>query len=262
MKISKHLFTILALGISGFIVGCGGDDAELEAASFTESGAFEESDSATEIKTVSTTSGVFEAGRYSFNGTINKKLAIEMNFGVAEDGTVEGEYWYTKNRIPIELRGSIKDGTVSLEEYSEGARTGIFSGTYSTPNLITGTWAAPDGSKTFPFTLAGTVDNSTIEIDESEDSYDQTTSVKTTGGYDIDEYLDDYEAYLLKTVDIMDRMENNDPQAMQEYAELLQDGQEISDKLNNLQGEMEPRHMQRFVEMQKKLQAASAKIGQ
>ena len=253
---SKTLLAAIAIAFTCALTGCSSDDAEAETA-FTTT----ESDTSTNIDTVSAVSGAFEAGRYSFNGTINGKFSIEMNIEVDEQGSVNGEYWYTKKRIPIELRGSIKDGTVSLEEYSEGARTGIFSGSFTTPTLITGTWAAPDGSKTFPFTLAGTIDNTNFDMEESYESYDQTTSEMTSGNYDIDQYLDDYEAYLLKTIDIMGRMEGNDPQAMQEYMEVLQDAQEISEKLNGLQGQMEPRHIERFMEMQEKLQAASAKLG-
>ena len=260
MKIPKYLLPIIALGLSGFIAGCGGEDAELEAASFTESGAFEESDTSAEIKSVSTTSDAFESERYSYNGTINGKLAIEMNFEVAEDRSVSGEYWYTKKRIPIELRGTIKEGTVSLEEYSEGARTGIFSGSYTTPNLITGTWSAPDGSKTFPFTLAGTIDNTSIEMDEADDSYDQTTSAKTSGGYDIDKYLDDYERYMLKVVKVMHNMGNNNPAAATEYMEAMEDAQQMSEKLAGMEDEMEPRHVERMMEISRKLNDAASKV--
>ena len=256
MKIPKHLLTIIALGLSGFIVGCGGEDAELEAASFSGSEAFEESDTSTVVKTVSAASGAFEAGRYSYNGTINGKFSIEMNFEVAEDGSVEGEYWYTKKRIPIELRGSIKEGTVNLEEYSEGARTGIFSGTYTTPNLITGMWAAPDGSKSYPFTLAGTIDNTSIEMQTSSGP---TTSEKTTGDYDIDQYLDDYEAYMVKAVNVMRNMNNNDPSAMTEYMEAMEDAQEMSRKLEGMEDQMEPRHVERMMEISRKLNDAASK---
>ena len=257
MKISKYLLPIIALGISGFIIGCAGEDAELEAASFSESGAFEESDTSTNIETVSASSGAFDAGGYSYNGTINGNLAIEMNIEVDEQGSVSGEYWYTKKRIPIELRGSIKDGIVNLEEYSEGARTGIFSGSYQTPNLISGTWAAPDGSKTFPFTLAGTVENTSIEMDES---YAPTTMEKTSGDYDIDEYLDDYEAYMMKVVNVMRNMNNNDPSAMTEYMEAMEDAQEMSRKLEGMEDQMEPRHVERMMEISRKLNDAASKV--
>lgn len=94
-----------------------------------------------------------------------------------------------------------------------------------------------------------------------EDEMEDENEEETTGDYDIDQYLDDYEAYMLKILEAVDKIEDNDPEGMEDYMEALQDAQEMSEKLDELEGQMEPRHMKRLMEIQQKLTSASSKIG-
>ena len=48
-------------------------------------------------------------------------------------------------------------------------------------------------------------------------------------------------------------MKSNDPGAMQEYTDALQQAQSMSSKLNGMQDQMKPHHIQRLQELNEKV---------
>lgn len=91
----------------------------------------------------------------TFHGAINNKYAIEMT--LTTDGSIHysGEYFYTKNKTPIQLRGKLTDGSAHLvlEEYVGMNMTGKFEGTISRGGY-SGTWTSADGKTSYPFNVS------------------------------------------------------------------------------------------------------------
>lgn len=91
----------------------------------------------------------------TYHGTINNKYAIEMT--LTSDGSVyySGEYFYTKSKSPIQLRGKLTDGSgyLVLEEFVGMNMTGKFEGTISRGGY-SGTWTSADGKTSYPFNVS------------------------------------------------------------------------------------------------------------
>lgn len=87
-----------------------------------------------------------------YEGMINGKYAIEMTLTSGGGSYYTGEYFYTKNKTPIQLRGQLTDDSrhLVLEEYVGMNMTGKFEGTLSGRRYY-GTWTSADGEKSYPF---------------------------------------------------------------------------------------------------------------
>lgn len=92
---------------------------------------------------------------YIYEGTINDKYAIEMTLTSDGGAYYSGEYFYTKNKTPIQLRGELTDDYehLVLEEYVGMEMTGKFEGTLSDDGYY-GTWTSADGTKSYPFKVS------------------------------------------------------------------------------------------------------------
>ena len=96
---------------------------------------------------------ISDSGALIYKGSINGKYAIEMT--LTQDGSsFTGEYWYTKNKTPIQLRGEFTDGYehLVLEEYNGMTMTGKFEGTLAN-DMYDGTWTSADGTRSYPFSV-------------------------------------------------------------------------------------------------------------
>lgn len=89
-----------------------------------------------------------------YSGTINGKYAVEMTLTTDGGTYYTGEYFYTKNKTPIQLRGRLTDDYehLVLEEYVGMDMTGKFEGTLS-PKRYRGIWTSADGNTSYPFEL-------------------------------------------------------------------------------------------------------------
>lgn len=92
---------------------------------------------------------------YNYKGTINHEYAIEMTLITDGGAYYTGEYWYTQNNNPIQLRGQLTDDYehLVLEEYVGMNMTGKFEGTL-TDSGYSGTWTSADGEKSYPFSVS------------------------------------------------------------------------------------------------------------
>ena len=87
-----------------------------------------------------------------FEGKINNKYGIVMQLRIL-GSEVSGTYHYTSRNSPINLSGYLdNDGTIRLEEKTDGKITGQFAGTYNSSE-ISGTWISADGKTKMPFVI-------------------------------------------------------------------------------------------------------------
>ena len=91
----------------------------------------------------------------SLAGKIGEQARVEMDL-VRNGATFTGTYAYVRVGTPLAMRGSVDPaGHVTLEEEAAGGNvTGVFRGTLDANGGFAGTWSAPGGSKSLPFTLA------------------------------------------------------------------------------------------------------------
>ena len=91
---------------------------------------------------------------HTYQGTLNDKYGIEMTLTSDGGAYYTGEYFYTKNKTPIQLRGQLVDDYehLVLEEYVGMNMTGKFDGILSV-RKYSGTWTSADGEKSFPFSV-------------------------------------------------------------------------------------------------------------
>lgn len=89
-----------------------------------------------------------------YTGSINNKYDIVMSLSSDGGSYYNGEYYYTKNKQPIQLRGQLTDGDshLVLEEYVGMDMTGKFDGTLSNKKY-SGTWTSADGKRSYPFSV-------------------------------------------------------------------------------------------------------------
>ncbi len=90
-------------------------------------------------------------GEYFFKGLINFKYAFHMRFMV-EDNAITGAYYYDSQKKEIELKGSIVDGNLEVDESFKDKVTGHFSSNVFTGDSISGIWKSPKGIQ-FSFAL-------------------------------------------------------------------------------------------------------------
>jgi hypothetical protein len=92
-----------------------------------------------------------------FKGSIGNALDLQMKL-VREGEQLSGTYFYQKVGTKIDLRGSIKDGNVTLEEFDpSGKQTGVFKGIWKQGSdgsiEIKGDWMKPNSEKKTAFSL-------------------------------------------------------------------------------------------------------------
>ena len=90
----------------------------------------------------------------TFEGKISEKFDIIMKL-TAENGIVNGTYYYKKVGENIQLKGELQNnGELVLNEYdSSGNQTGIFKGKITENSKIEGNWSKPNGEKEMAFKL-------------------------------------------------------------------------------------------------------------
>lgn len=108
----------------------------------------------TEISTPDYEEPVGNEYTHEYKGTINGKYAIEMKLTSDGGAFYTGEYFYTKNGTPIQLRGQLTDDYehLVLEEYVGMNMTGKFEGTISSKRYH-GTWTSANGETVYTFNV-------------------------------------------------------------------------------------------------------------
>jgi hypothetical protein len=102
-----------------------------------------------------------------YYGSIDAKYDIVMDLLVM-DTVASGSYYYVKKGIPLALRGTVKNGTIVLNEENEkGESTGTFEGSIDSFENFTGTWKNPKGLS-FPFKLHDDYSHGAVKLKPGE----------------------------------------------------------------------------------------------
>ena len=102
-------------------------------------------------------------------------------------------------------------------------------------------------------------DDSSVSSDDSSDE-EKSISSSSTVSADWDSMLDSYEQYVNKYIALLKKASNGDMTAMAEYAGLMQNAQELSDKMNGAQGDMSASQWARYLKITTKMTTAAQEM--
>jgi hypothetical protein len=96
------------------------------------------------------------SGPVTFRGEIAHGLNIEMKL-VREGSKLSGSYAYERIGNAILVKGTIDEtGSIVLEEFVKGQKTGIFTGKVVSDARVEGIWSKPGSTRSRDFFLVGT----------------------------------------------------------------------------------------------------------
>lgn len=195
-----------------------------------------------------------------------KSYPIVMTMHIAANGEVKGAYCYKGSRGYLYFIGQLSDGHMKFYEFTkEGTQTGIFEGTFEN-DTFSGLFKTKSGN--YQFVLkpsdAAAVDFSGIDfsmfypIDMDYDVAEESSSYESSssGSDDWDAWLDSYEQYVDKLVSCTKKAAKGDPSALAEYASLLQNAQELQEKLASAEGELSSSQLARYNRINQKMLTA------
>ena len=196
--------------------------------------------------------GVSEVrGTYELKGRIDK-YPVTMHIEI-EGVQVNGNYYYNSQgpNALLTLNGTLSNGNMDLNETnSAGTPTGHFIGDFQN-GVFKGKFVSYKGDA-MPFVVAEEgVDISDISFDDTyieddeEDDYGSFSS-SGSGSESIEELLDAYDRFVTKYISYAKKVAAGDATALAEYASLMEEAQEYSDKLKNCQGVMSNAQLKRY----------------
>ena len=106
----------------------------------------------------------------------------------------------------------------------------------------------------------GEADSDGMTSHEQGDYEDYDANNQSSGSTSWNELLDSYEKYVDKYIAFMKRANNGDMSAMSEYPKFLQSAQDLSEKLQNAQGDMSPSQWSKYMKIQQKMINAAQKM--
>jgi hypothetical protein len=96
------------------------------------------------------------SGLVTLRGAIAHGLDIEMKL-VREGSKLSGSYYYERIGKDIPVQGTIQEtGSIVLEEFVKGQKTGTFTGKFVSGARIEGKWSKPDSMRSRDFFLVST----------------------------------------------------------------------------------------------------------
>ena len=207
---------------------------------------------------VKISSGLDIDGIHNMSGTVDK-YPITMHLEI--DGTiVKGSYYYDKqgSNAKLKLSGTNEDGILDINETnSEGVSTGHFKGKLS-EGVFEGIFTTTEG-KNLSFHVSKD-DSSGESFSYESDDYFNDDFITGGGDVSVDEFLDEYEKFWRKYMNFIKKMDKNDPTAMIEYAQLLNEYNEYAQKLQEMKGEVSIDQLNRLNKMNSELLSEMQKI--
>lgn len=97
-------------------------------------------------------------------------------------------------------------------------------------------------------------------VTSSETEDDNISSSNDSPSVDFDELLDSYEKYVDKYISLMRKAKNGDASAMSEYPDLLEEANELSSKIKNVQGELTSSQLSRYTKISNKMLKAAQEM--
>lgn len=96
------------------------------------------------------------SGPVTLRGEIAHGLNIEMKL-VREGSKLSGSYYYERIGKDIPVRGTIEEtGSIVLEEFVKGQKTGTFTGKFVSAARMEGKWSKPGSTRSRDFFLVST----------------------------------------------------------------------------------------------------------
>lgn len=199
-------------------------------------------------KTSKPEEGTKKSASYDLKGKIGP-YPITMHLDV--DGKqVKGYYFYNRGSSKLQLMGSLDGSALELNETtSEGRPTGHFEGALES-EMYQGVFTTNQGKKYTFIVAEDGVDISGYTTGELEDMYETDTYTDNTdssgGSVDVDEMLDAYDKYVTKYISYVKKASRGDASAMAEYPGLLQQAQDLSQKIERVRGNMSSSQLARY----------------
>jgi hypothetical protein len=93
----------------------------------------------------------------------------------------------------------------------------------------------------------------------SDDEFDLEFDFSDSGSADWDKVLDEYEKFVNKYVSTIEKASKGNPSALAEYAEMLEQAQRFSSKLDSAKGDMSTAQMNRLLKLENKMASVATK---
>lgn len=184
---------------------------------------------------------------YDLFGRVDK-YPITMHLEV-EGKQVSGTYFYNRQGAhnKLNISGTRNGSTFDLNETTvDGTPTGHFEGTLDS-GVLQGVFTNNQGKKMGFVAAENGIDisgyNTTIEETVDIDSDSDSSS---SGSADVEAMLDSYDRYVTKYISLLKKAANGDATAMAEYPSLMEQCQDLTDKINRCKDDMTPAQWSRF----------------
>lgn len=208
-------------------------------------------------------------GTFELQGSVDK-YPVTMHL-IIEGETVKGSYYYERfgpNAL-LTLSGTNKDGILTIEEFDKGKNTGSFEGKFES-GVFKGVFTDIKGKKmAFGLSEAGT-DISEISLDDipidvmeessSEDDEDMDEDADFANSIDVDEMLESYDKYVTKYIKYIKKAADGDLTALAEYPGLMEQANDLQEKLERCKGDMTKAQMQRYIKITNRMSEAAQQI--
>ena len=102
--------------------------------------------------------------------------------------------------------------------------------------------------------------NDIADNDSDEDNTEADDTNTTSDAEDWDAVLDSYEEYVNNYISLLKKAKNGDMKALSEYPAVMDDAQELSEKLQNAKGSMSSSQLSRYTRITTKMTQAAASI--
>jgi hypothetical protein len=166
-----------------------------------------------------------------------------------EGKQVSGTYFYNRQGAhnKLNISGTRNGSTFDLNETTvDGTPTGHFEGTLDS-GVLQGVFTNNQGKKMGFVAAENGIDISgynttieeTVDIDSDSDSF-------SSGSADVEAMLDSYDRYVTKYISLLKKAANGDATAMAEYPSLMEQCQDLTDKINRCKDDMTPAQWSRF----------------
>lgn len=198
------------------------------------------------------------------------KYPVVMTMHIAVDGSVTGAYYYKSTGLAgrLYIKGNKSDEKITINEFTtDGRHTGSFEGVYQ-DGVFKGQFNTQD--KTYDFVLnpidMEAIDFSDVDFNSFNIEYNYGSSIgedyssDSAGSSDWDSLLDTYEQYVDKYISCVKKAANGDATALVEYPSLLEKAQELSNKLQDAQGNMSSSQLDRYMQITNKMAQAAQEM--
>lgn len=202
-----------------------------------------------------------------------RKVSIQVKVVSVDKGDADDYSFSSQHRGPLYLSVCNKDGQPITGysnipcEYQMGALLKGMAENIGEENWILfedyNDYDTPKDAATFIITSKkiekpgrSTSSSNAMESNtESDNDLEETTASSNSNSQDWDKVLDDYEAYVDKTIKIYKKLKNNDMNAMTEYADLMEKAESLQKNLDKAQGndDLSAKQIGRMMKIQTKM---------